>query len=240
MHPWCGRPSELRLFSVERSCPLVRRLMSARLRAVRFVERVPSRGCVQIRPTRSVRNLRERGHDGRRARQDRFDACLQPPGRPVVRPLQRHGGNAYATPCVAMPGNFDEATIQRVNNEGTHTNWFLRWNQTAKATDSMWETRRLLSSITWDLHVSWEGVAFEQENEQYHLIDNAYAYVELKDPSQSLSLDVSGATGHPHFEGHIARLPVWFSIVVNDGSTTVRNEQRGFEIYGDGGRHRLG
>src|SRR5947208_2485251 len=82
---------------------------------------------------------------------------------------------------------------QRVNNEGTHTNWFLRWNQTAKATDSMWETRRLLSSITWDLHVSWDGVAFEQENEQYHLIDNAYAYVELKDPSQSLSLDVSGA-----------------------------------------------
>ena len=72
-------------------------------------------------------------------------------------------------PACAMPGNFDEATIQRVNNEGTHTNWFLRWNQTAKATDSMWETRRLLSSITWDLHVSWDGVAFEQENEQYHL-----------------------------------------------------------------------
>lgn len=142
-------------------------------------------------------------------------------------------------PACAMPGNFDEATTQRVNNEGTHTNWSLRWNQTAKATDSMWETRRLLSSITWDLHVSWDGVAFEQDNEHYYLIDNAYAYVELVDPSQSLSLDVAGATGHPHFEGHIARLPVWFSIVVNDGTTTVRNEQRGFEIHGDGGRQRL-
>jgi hypothetical protein len=140
----------------------------------------------------------------------------------------------------ALPGNFDDATVQRVNNEATHTHWSLRWNQTAKATDSMWETRRLFSSISWDLHVSWDGMLFEQDQQQYYLIDNAIAYVELTDPSQSLTLDVSGSFGHPHFEGHIARLPVWFNIVVHDGSTTVRNEQRGWEITGDGRRDRLG
>jgi hypothetical protein len=139
----------------------------------------------------------------------------------------------------AMPGNFDHATIERVNNEAAHSNYFLRWNQTAKATDSMWETRRLFSSITWDLHASWDALAFQQDGQEYHLIDNAIAYVELKDPSQSLSLNVQGSFGHPHFEGHIARLPVWFHVVVHDGSTTIREEQRGFEMHGDGNRHQL-
>jgi len=63
--------------------------------------------------------------------------------------------------------------------------------------------------------------------------------VELTDPSQSLSLNVSGSFGHPHSEGHVARLPVRFHIVVHDGSTTTRDAHRGWEITGHGGRESL-
>jgi hypothetical protein len=139
----------------------------------------------------------------------------------------------------AYPGNFDAGMIDHVNNEATHTHQHLRWNQTAKATDSNWELRRLFSSISWDLRVVWDALEFTNDGTQYYLIDNAQAYVELTDPSQSLSLNVQGSFGHPHFYGHVARLPVWFQIVVHDGTTTIRNEHRGFEICGDGTREVL-
>lgn len=139
----------------------------------------------------------------------------------------------------AFPGNFDEALIDRVKNEASSQSYSLRWHQEAKATDSNWELRRLFSKIAWEVKVAWEGFAFTQEDTTYYLIDNALAYVELKEPSQSLSLNVQGSFGHPSFHGNIARLPVWFRIVVHDGSTTIRDEHRGFDFYGDGSREQL-
>jgi hypothetical protein len=139
----------------------------------------------------------------------------------------------------AYPGSLSESDQEVVRNHSTHNQYELRWAMAQKATDSNWETRQLFSSIGWDLHVNWVGLEFVHEGQQYHFIDQAHAYVALTDPSQTLTLYVKGMFAKPSFVSNNASLPVYFNVIVKDGSTTIRDEPRSFYIHGDGQRERF-
>jgi hypothetical protein len=143
------------------------------------------------------------------------------------------------TPACAYPGNWDEDVIKMVSEEGRPTWHSLRWNQAQHATDSVWETRQLFVTLEWNLHVTWQGLSYQDGDINYQVIDNAKASVELLKPA-SLKLTVKAAFGKPNFADHLATLPVWFDVKVNDGNTAIRDQSIGWVLSADGLRERLG
>ena len=110
-------------------------------------------------------------------------------------------------PGCVYPGGLDETEIQRIASEARPEWHSLRWHQKAVPTDTIWLTRRIFVEIQWDLKVSWQGLAWEQDGTNYQFLENIQPYVELTEASQSLSLDVSGSFGRPNLYNGIATSP---------------------------------
>jgi hypothetical protein len=142
------------------------------------------------------------------------------------------------TPACAYPADWDEQTIDDVKNRA-RPEWFsLRWNQAQHPTDSIWWTREHLVKLEWNLHVVWQGLTYETDDDTYHVIENARASCELVKPA-GLKLYVNALFGHPNFYGQVATLPMWFRVRVLDGDTPIRDQQKGFLLSADGSRSHL-
>lgn len=139
----------------------------------------------------------------------------------------------------AYPGSLSESDWEAIRSASTQTHYSLRWSMAQKATDSMWETRRIFSKIGWELKAGWIGIEYNHEGKLYRFIDQAHAYVELTEPSQSLTLQVKGMFSKPSFVNELATLPLYFNVVVKDGSTTIRDDSRAWMLWADGQKVRM-
>ena len=147
--------------------------------------------------------------------------------------------NVMRARACAVPGKWDERTIAAAREDATTSWWQLRWNQRQAASESMLLTRYAVDELEWDLLVDWEGLVYEHDAITYHLIENTKASCRLLGEARDLYLTASARFGTPYFYGEVAALPLWFTVRVTDNNEMpLREERRGFLIFGDGSRKR--
>jgi hypothetical protein len=133
----------------------------------------------------------------------------------------------------AYPGGFQQADIDHVR-EHSQQQWHqMELDESQRLTDTIWLWRYLSNKLEWELHVSWEGLMYQHEDQVLWLIDNARAFCNLTHTA-NMELDVNVQFGHPTFQGGDAVLPVYFHVKCMDDDTPLKDEQVGFAIHGTG------